>query len=283
MSGACALVLKCHGETLRLLADELGVHISGLAHGAALARKRGCGSPRFWRRLRALDTTAAFLRHVNRPQLASFLGAVADEWKALPPAATFAATASISAPAAPVLFLFCAAPAPATKYVAPAPDVTCAAPALVIGFVTPAPVTEYIKPARVAPSFSDLVNPQFSATCAEASAPKVLGSLLLAPVCHAYQEHIVAGQTTQNIVGSFSVLEQVKVQEIPEVRIIERIQEQIEELIGDIPVPQTETSSDRLEELAKMLDSCIEQLTPLAALGESSQSIACDKASNDRV
>ena len=85
-----------------------------------------------------------------------------------------------------------------------------------------------------------------------------------------------------------SVLEQVKIQELPEVQGTERIQEQIvperiEELIEDIPVPQTETSSDRLEELAKMLDSCIEQLTPLAALGESSESIACDKASNDLV
>ena len=48
--------------------------------------------------------------------------------------------------------------------------------------VTPALVTEYIAPARVAPSFSDLVNPQFSATCVEASAPKVIGSLLFAPV-----------------------------------------------------------------------------------------------------
>ena len=83
MSGACALSLECHGETLRLLADELGVHISGLAHGAAMMRKRGCGSSRLWRRLRALDTAAAFLRHVNRPQCASFLGEVAEELKAL--------------------------------------------------------------------------------------------------------------------------------------------------------------------------------------------------------
>ena len=66
-ASACALVLECHGETLRLLADELGVLISGLAHGAALMRKRGCGNTRPWRGLRALDTAAAFVRHDNRP------------------------------------------------------------------------------------------------------------------------------------------------------------------------------------------------------------------------
>ena len=35
------------------------------------------------------------------------------------------------------------------------------------------------------------------------------------------QEQIIAEETTRNIVGSFSVLEQVKVQEIPEVHVIE--------------------------------------------------------------
>ena len=108
----------------------------------------------------------------------------------------------------------CAAPAPEIEHVAPAPDVSSAALAHT-DLVTPAPVTEYSAPATVAPSFSDLVNPQFSTTCVEASAPKVIGSLLFAPVSQPYQEQIVAGETTQNIVGSLSVSGQVKVQEIP--------------------------------------------------------------------
>ena len=52
-----------------------------------------------------------------------------------------------------------------TKYVAPTPDVTYAAPAPFTDFVALAPVIEYIAPARV------------------------------------YQELIVAGETTQNIVA----------------------------------------------------------------------------------
>ena len=152
MNGACACVLECHGYTLRPLADELGVHITGLAHGAALMRKCGCGSPRLWPRLRALDTTAAFPRHVNRPQCASFRGEVPDELKALtkpntnpdtvlradeyvtsvpvtefvtPPAATHAATASLS---------------PVNECVAPTPTDLSAARAHVIEHVMPAPV-----------------------------------------------------------------------------------------------------------------------------------------------
>ena len=99
------------------------------------------------------------------------------------------------------------------KYVGPTPDVTCAAPVR----SAPAFVTEYIAPTRVAPSVSDVVNPQFSVTCVEASAPKVIGSPVFAPVSQAHQEQIVARETTQNIVRSFCV---------------------IEEQIGDTPVPQ---------------------------------------------
>ena len=53
------------------------------------------------------------------------------------------------------------------------------------------------------------------------------------------QEQINTGETTRNIVGFRSVLEQVKIQEIPEVQVTERIQEQIvpERIEGDIPVP----------------------------------------------
>ena len=56
------------------------------------------------------------------------------------------------------------------------------------------------------------------------------------------QEPIIAGETTRNIVGFPSVLEQAKIQAIPEVQVTGRVQEKIiperiEEQIGDIPFP----------------------------------------------
>ena len=116
---------------------------------------------------------------------------------------------SVLEPPVPVVHT---APAPLIKYVAPAPDVTCAVSANT-DLVSPAPVTECIAPTRVAPSFSDLVNSQFSTAYVEAFAP---GSPFLTSVSQAYQDQIVAGETTLNIVGSIPV---------------------IEEQIGDIPVP----------------------------------------------
>ena len=83
---------------------------------------------------------------------------------------------------------------PVIKHVSLAPDDTHAAPAR----LAPAPVTEHTAPARVAPSFcgwvnpqfsTGLVNPQFSQPVWRFSAPKVVGSLLSAPACQAYQEH----------------------------------------------------------------------------------------------
>ena len=54
-----------------------------------------------------------------------------DEYVVPPPAPTYAATASFSAPAAQVPSDTLAAPAPVSKFVAPALDVTYAAPARV--------------------------------------------------------------------------------------------------------------------------------------------------------
>ena len=150
--------------------------------------------------------------------------------------------------------------APVIEYLVPAPAVTYAAPAPVIEHVAPAPVVEYIAPAPAvtcaAPSqqslpaytmaavttgvnldIAGLVKPQFSITAVEASAPKVIGSLppleeFAAPVYNqVHQEQIVAGETTQNTVEIPTVQEQVIVQEIPEVQVVERIQEQIVETI----------------------------------------------------
>ena len=66
-----------------------------------------------------------------------------------------------------------------------------------------------------------LVNPQFSSTAVEASAPQVVVLLPLfqeftAPVYNqVHQEQIVAGEMTLNIVENTAVQEQVIVQEIP--------------------------------------------------------------------
>ena len=102
-------------------------------------------------------------------------------------------------------------------------------------FVSPALVSEYIAPAHVAPSL-DLVNPQFSTARVEASAPKVIRSPFFAPVGQTHQAQIVAGETTQNSVGFQPVLELVKVQEIPELQVVERIEEQTEEQVV-VPAP----------------------------------------------
>ena len=127
-------------------------------------------------------------------------------------------------------------------------DVTFFAPAHVIEHV---PVDTYAAPARLAPALvtkvhrtstrcselfaiffcTGLVNPQFSPTCVEVSTPKVTSS------CQTHQEHLVVGDTTQNGEEFHSVQEQVMVQEIPETQVIERIQEQTEEQIVDVPAP----------------------------------------------
>ena len=65
------------------------------------------------------------------------------------------------------------------------------------------------------------MNSQFSVTAVEASASQVIGSLprleeFEAPVYdQIHQEHIVAGEITQNIVKILVVQDQVIVQEIP--------------------------------------------------------------------
>ena len=120
-----------------------------------------------------------------------------------------------------------------------------------------------------------LVHPQISATSPEA--PQVVGSTLhleefTEPVYNqVYQEQIVAGEMTQNIIENSVVQEQVIVPAIP--LVVEQIQEQIVETIDVTPqgfqIPlntsststsssSTSCSSDRrLDEVARMLVSCI--------------------------
>ena len=83
-----------------------------------------------------------------------------------------------------------------------------------------------------------LVKSQFSITVVEASAQQVVGSLeeYATPVYNqVFQEQIVAGETTQNIVEIPAAHEKAIVQEIPKVHVVERIQEQIVETIRKIP------------------------------------------------
>ena len=89
-------------------------------------------------------------------------------------------------------------------------------------------------------------------------APQVVGSLPLLeeftePVYNrVHKEQIVAGEMTLNIVENSGVQDQVIVQEIPQVQIVERIQEQIVETINNDSTgftrrPQYELHVDQLE------------------------------------
>ena len=125
----------------------------------------------------------------------------------------------VSTPTVPVIEYV--TPVPVTDFVTP--------PARVIQYVTPAPVSSICGLANLQFS-TGLVNSQFSTDCVEVSAPEALGSLLAAPATHAHQEHFVVAET-QNIVEFHPVQEQLTVEEIPEIQVIERIQEQIEKQI----------------------------------------------------
>ena len=179
------------------------------------------------------------------------------------PAATYAASSS---PAA--TYAATPAPSPVIEHVIPAPAVPHVAPAPVIEYVSSAPVIEYIAPAPAVTLFvpsqqfhpaytmttvttdvnfdiTGLVNSQFSITAVEASAPQVIGSLppleeFDAPVYDIiHQEHIVAGETTQNIVEIPVVQEQVIVQEIP----------QAPQIIGSFPL---------LDDVAAQIDATVQ-------------------------
>ncbi len=164
-----------------------------------------------------------------------------------------------------------AAPAPVTGYIAPAPAVTSDAQSQQL----PPVYTTTTVTTDDNLDITSLMYPQFSSTAVEPCSPHVVGSLppleeFTQPVYN--PEQIVAGEMTQNIIGNSAVQEQVIVQEIPPV--VEQIQEQIVETIDNetsstsTSSSSTSTSNDRLDALASMLDSCLEQLTPSAGLNE---------------
>ena len=129
-----------------------------------------------------------------------------------------------------------------------------------------APARTYAAPSQQLPSIikavttgvnldmTSLVKPLFSITGVEVSAPQAVGSFspleeFDAPVYNQiHQELIVAGETTQNTFENRAVQEQVIVQEIPQtpqVQNVERIQEQIVELIDVLAPARTYTGSSQ--------------------------------------
>ena len=149
-----------------------------------------------------------------------------------PPAATYGATLAPS----PVIEYV--APAPVIEYIAPAPAVTYVAP----GQQLPPPYTMSTVTTGVNLDITGLVNPPFSITTVEVSAPQVVGSLppseeFAAPVYgQVHQEQIIA----ENVVENPAVQEQVIAQEIPQVPIVDWIPEQIVETTGVPPQERVE-------------------------------------------
>ena len=148
------LIADLHGDLLREISARMCVHWLGLGQAARVLRKRNMIDGTQAKKLSLLDGDYNLSRHITvissnqfRMRISNsiklFAGtrqpdnviqtdtgpAPVDEYVVPPPAPTYAATASFSAPAAPVPSDTLAAPAPVIKYVAPATDVSHAAPA----------------------------------------------------------------------------------------------------------------------------------------------------------
>ena len=86
--------------------------------------------------------------------------------------------------------------------------------------------------------------PQLSSTAVDLFSPQIVGSLLPleefdAPVCNPFhQEQVVAGMTTQHMIGNPDVQDQVIVQDVPGV--VERIQERILDPIEVFPLERVQ-------------------------------------------
>ena len=155
----------------------------------------------------------------------------------------------------------------------PAPSSPCAAPA---------PVIEYVAPAFVSDGFGNL---QFSSKAVEASASQVVGSFLAvdksaSPVyIHFHQEQVVADPECVERVQQRTVhvpILQIQEQfvesakEIPQERLSERIEEQIE----DVPIPEsvccvapTRVIEDVTPEPGVPPPSAIEHVAPAPVIG----------------
>ena len=121
----------------------------------------------------------------------------------------------VSTPTVPVIEFV--TPVPLTDFVTP--------PARVIQYVAPAPVSTICGLAKSQFSFG-LVNPQFSTACFKFLGQRLLGHSSLRLPARPIKNILLLER--QNIVEFHPVQEQVTVQEIPEIQVIERIQDQIE-------------------------------------------------------
>ena len=157
------------------------------------------------------------------------------------------------------------------EYVPPAPVAALLEPPVPsVHGLAPTPVTEYIAQAHAAPSYlqfsTGLVNLQFSTTCVEVSAPESTRTVL---------EQVRIG----NILAPPIVDDTIEVQipePIHEQTVPGRIEDLIEErfnvedtTLNTVGTSSSSSTSSRCGELANMLDSCIQLLSPLVAHVES--------------
>ena len=268
LDGPHQLIADLHGDLLREISALTCVHWQCLGQAARALRKRNIFDGSQAKKLILLDGAYNLSRHITvisskqfrlsisntikifsgtrQPDNTDTAPAPVDEYAVPPPVATYAATASLSAPATPVPP---EKPAPMIKHAAPTPDVTCAVPAR----LAPALDNTYVAPAnaRVNRDFSVLVNPQFSIFAVEASAPQVVESFPVvdetAPPVYkqVHQEQIAAEpgsfEHTQQCAVDNIVQEQVveSVQKIPQ----QRLRERIEEPNKNTPLPHNISSA----------------------------------------
>ena len=69
-----ALLLHLHGDVLRALSIGVGVHLTGLHHGARLARRGGLIDNRMARKLTHIGDAFNVVRHLTEPGCQQFLG-----------------------------------------------------------------------------------------------------------------------------------------------------------------------------------------------------------------
>ena len=74
-----ALLVFVRGEALRAVCKSTGRHFNGLAQAARSARALGAVSRRTEKKLMAIDTACALVRHISEPSVHTFLGKLRQE------------------------------------------------------------------------------------------------------------------------------------------------------------------------------------------------------------
>ena len=199
---AASLIHELHGRLLRHLAAQQQTHFEGLAVAARQLRKQGIGSSRTWRRrLREVDVAYNFVRHITSIKIEQVFHEISKEL--LDHADHMADTITYTAPSSSV------------ELTAPAPDVTYTESDPVIGHATLAPVDVYTKPAPVIELMPAPVT-KYIAPYPAVSYPSAFSPVDKLNGVVNPQFSITADETSQ-----------MPVQEIPELHVVEQIQEQI--------------------------------------------------------